>query len=110
MMQYRAYGKLGYDVSALGLGCMRLPRIYDGSAQARVDREKAYELIRCAADHGVNYFDTAFSYHNGDSESVLGEALAADGRRARVKIATKQPLRAMHTQSDIRRNLEATLR
>ncbi|MDR0539204.1 MAG: aldo/keto reductase [Spirochaetaceae bacterium] len=89
---------------------MRLPKIFDGSDKAKVDREKAYELLRYAADHGVTYFDTAFGYHHQTSEEVLGEALAEGGRRARVKIATKQPLMAMPQQSDIRRNLENTLK
>ena len=107
-MQYRNYGKLGYQVSAFGMGCMRLPRIIT-NGQAVVDREKAYEMIRYAADNGVNYFDTAYGYHNTTSEEVLGEALEG-GRREKVKIATKQPLGVMKTQDDIRKNLEATLR
>jgi predicted aldo/keto reductase-like oxidoreductase len=85
---------------------MRLPRTGNGS---EVDREKAYEMIRYAADHGVNYFDTAYGYHNKTSEEVLGEALEG-GRREKVKIATKQPFGAMTTQPDIRKNLEATLK
>jgi predicted aldo/keto reductase-like oxidoreductase len=84
---------------------MRLPRLDNG----RVDRQKAYELIRYAADHGVNYFDTAFGYHGRTSEEVLGEALEG-GRRERVIIATKQPFGEMKTQADIRRNLENTLK
>ena len=108
-MQYRPYGKNGYDVSVLGLGCMRFPRIYDGQGGAEVDMEKTFELIRYAVEHGVNYFDSAFSYHNQLSESILGEALDG-GYRQRVKIATKQPLGVMHTQDDIRRNLENTLK
>jgi predicted aldo/keto reductase-like oxidoreductase len=106
-MQYRAYGKLGYEVSAFGMGCMRLPRIVKEDG-AEVDREKAYEMIRYAADHGVTYFDTAYGYHNMTSEEVLGEAL--EGRREKVKIATKQPFGVMTTQGDIRKNLEATLK
>ncbi|MDR2899472.1 MAG: aldo/keto reductase [Clostridiales bacterium] len=108
-MQYRNYGKTGMKVSALGLGCMRLPRIYDGSGKAQVDREKAYELIRYAANNGINYFDTAFTYHNKTSEEVLGEALEGELRK-KVHIATKQPLAVMTTQDDIRRNLEGTLK
>jgi predicted aldo/keto reductase-like oxidoreductase len=108
-MHYRSYGKLGYTVSALGLGCMRLPRIFDGTGKTKVDTEKAFELIRYAADHGITYFDTALGYHHETSESVLGEALAG-GRREKVKIATKQPLFVMTTQADIRRNLENTLK
>jgi predicted aldo/keto reductase-like oxidoreductase len=107
-MQYRNYGKLGYQVSAFGMGCMRLPRIIKDD-KATVDREKAYELIRYAADNGVNYFDTAYGYHNMTSEEVLGEALEG-GRREKVKIATKQPFGVMTTQADIRKNLEATLK
>ena len=109
-MQYRAYGKLGYDVSLFGVGCMRLPKIFDGTDKAQVDREKAYEILRYAADNGVNYFDTAWGYHHQTSEEVLGEALAEGGRRAKIKIATKQPLMAMPQQSDIRKNLENTLK
>jgi predicted aldo/keto reductase-like oxidoreductase len=104
-MQRRNYGKTGYEVSLLGMGCMRLPRLADGT----VDREKAYELIRYAADHGVNYFDTAYVYHNRTSEEVLGEALEGE-RRKKVKIATKQPFAMMRTQAAIRENLEKTLK
>jgi predicted aldo/keto reductase-like oxidoreductase len=107
-MQYRDYGKLGYKVSALGMGCMRLPMIISGD-DAEVDREKALEMIRYAADNGINYFDTAYGYHRTTSESVLGEALEGE-RRKRVKIITKQPLGVMPTQADIRRNLENTLK
>jgi predicted aldo/keto reductase-like oxidoreductase len=107
-MQYRNYGKLGYQVSAFGMGCMRLPRIIRGDTSI-VDREKAYEMIRYAADHGVTYFDTAYGYHNMTSEKVLGEALEG-GRREKIKIATKQPFGVMKTQGDIRKNLEAALR
>jgi predicted aldo/keto reductase-like oxidoreductase len=118
-MQYRNYGKLGYQVSALGLGCMRLPRLYkEGSNTTEVDREKAYEIIRYAADHGVNYFDTAYGYHNRTSEEVLGEALEG-GRREKVKIVTKQPFPVMADLKsgggktileNARKNLENTLK
>jgi predicted aldo/keto reductase-like oxidoreductase len=87
---------------------MRLPRIFENN-QARVDEEKAFELIRYAATHGINYFDTALTYHNSTSEEVLGKALEG-GLRKQVKIATKQPVWFMHTQADIRRNLENTLK
>ena len=109
-MQYRNYGKLDYKVSALGMGCMRLPRIYKkGQDHADVDLEKAFEMIRYGVDHGINYFDSALTYHNKTSESVLGEALD-NGTRKKVKIATKQQFQMMKTQDDIRRNLEATLK
>ena len=104
-MQYRHYGKLGYDVSLLGMGCMRLPRQSDGA----VDREAAYEMIRYAVDNGVNYFDTAFGYHSRTSEEVLGEALEGERRKKSI-IATKQPFGEMKDQATIRRNLENTLK
>jgi predicted aldo/keto reductase-like oxidoreductase len=117
-MQYRNYGKLGYQVSALGMGCMRLPRIINEKNEAEVDREKAYEMIRYAVDHGVTYFDTAYGYHGKTSEEVLGEALEG-GRREKVKIATKQPFGTMADLKsgggktileNARRNLENTLK
>jgi predicted aldo/keto reductase-like oxidoreductase len=117
-MQYRNFGKTGYKVSLLGMGCMRLPRMTRESGEVTVDREKAHEMIRFAADHGVTYFDTAFGYHNRTSEEVLGEALEG-GRREKVKIATKQPFNTMRDLStggggtlleNARRNLENTLR
>ena len=109
-MQYRNFGKLNYQVSALGMGCMRLPRIFkDGDDKAEVDREKAYELIRYAVEHGVTYFDSSFTYHNQTSEIVLGEALKG-GYRDKVKIATKQLFAFMKTQDDIRKNLETQLK
>ncbi|MCL1992395.1 MAG: aldo/keto reductase [Spirochaetes bacterium] len=107
-MQKRDFGKLGFQTSAFGMGCMRLPKIIkDG--KATVDREKAYELIRYAADNGVNYFDTAYVYHNMESEEVLGEALAG-GRREKVVISTKQPFYVMHSGDAIRQNLEGALK
>ncbi|MDR2618113.1 MAG: aldo/keto reductase [Treponema sp.] len=117
-MNYRNYGKLGYQVSAFGMGCMRLPRIVNAKDEAEVDREKAYEMIRYAVDHGVNYFDTAYGYHNKTSEEVLGEALEG-GRREKVRIATKQPFGVMTDlksgggktiRENARRNLENTLK
>ncbi|MDR1205509.1 MAG: aldo/keto reductase [Peptococcaceae bacterium] len=104
-MQKRHYGKTGYDVSLLGMGCMRLPRLADGT----VHREKAYELIRYAVDHGVSYFDSAYGYHNRASEEILGEAVEGE-RRKKIKIATKQPLGVMTDQAAIRKNLENTLK
>lgn len=66
------YGKFcEWEISTLGLGCMRLP----AKENDRVDEERAVELIRYAYEHGINYFDTAFRYHEGDSELVVGRAL-----------------------------------
>ena len=107
-MQYRNLGKTGYRTSLLGLGCMRLPFI-DGDGQKGVDRPAAIELIRYAASQGINYFDTAMTYHGGESEAILGEALDG-GLREKVWITTKQPQTETRPLADIRRNLENTLR
>ncbi|MBE6996545.1 MAG: oxidoreductase [Ruminococcaceae bacterium] len=63
----------GLQLPALGFGCMRLP---GGYGNADVDVEETRRMIRCAFDHGVNYFDTAWGYHDGRSETVLGELLS----------------------------------
>ena len=108
-MQYRPYGKMGFDVSLFGMGCMRLPRREKADGSVEIDREKAIEMIQYAADHGVNYFDTAYGYHREKSESLVGEALDG-GYRQRVHIATKQPFAVMKDKGEIRRNLENTLK
>ena len=109
-MQIRKFGSLGYDVSALGLGCMRLPRMEMADGTVDVDREKAIELIQYATDHGITYFDSSFTYHNGHSEVVLGESLEG-ARRENVTIATKQRYPSMQNSKDVMRaNLETTLK
>lgn len=77
--------KNGDELSILGFGCMRFPM--KGNS---IDVERSIALLRDAVDKGVNYFDTAYFYNNGRSESLLGEALSG-GYRERVKIATKLP-------------------
>jgi uncharacterized protein len=86
-MRYRRFGRLDFQVSALSFGCMRLPTVGNGD---QIDEPEAIRMIRHAVDSGVNYFDTAYMYHGGQSERVLGRALR-DGYRERVRIATKLP-------------------
>ena len=57
-------------LSALGMGCMRLPVV--GGNDAVVDEAAAEEMVDCAMANGVNYYDTAWGYHNGNSEIALG--------------------------------------
>lgn len=86
-MQYRKFEKIDKDVSLLGMGCMRLPEFEDGS----VNEAEAIDIIRSAIDAGVNYVDTAYTYHGGNSEKVLGKALK-DGYREKVLLADKMPI------------------
>jgi len=87
-MQYRTFGKLDWKPSALGFGAMRLPILENDSG--KIDEELATRMIRTAIDGGVNYVDTAWPYHKGQSELVVGRCLQ-DGYRDKVKLATKMP-------------------
>ena len=82
-------GSLNWEVSALGFGCMRLPPRKLNRLRAETD--KSIQLIRYGIDLGINYIDTAWPYHLGDSEKILGKALK-DGYRERVHLVTKLPM------------------
>jgi predicted aldo/keto reductase-like oxidoreductase len=103
-MLYRKVPKTGDELSILGFGCMRLAQ-KDG----RIDEERAIGQIRYAIDHGVNYIDTAWPYHGGESEPLVGRALAG-GYRERVKLATKLPAWMVKSRADMDRFLDAQLR
>jgi len=85
-MLYRKNPKNGDELSVLGFGCMRLP-ITENRA---IDEERAALQVRHAIDRGVNYLDTAWPYHLGESERFLGRILTG-GYREKVKLATKLP-------------------
>ena len=84
---------------------MRLPVTKEG----QVDETRAIHQIRSAIDQGVNYLDTAWSYHAGESEKLLGQALK-EGYRDKVKIATKLPSWMINTREDMDRYLNAQLK
>lgn len=86
-MQYREFGKTGVKVSPIGFGMMRLPSDNEGN----VNEAEAIRIVREAIDNGLNYVDTAFNYHGGNSEKITGKALL-DGYRDKVYLATKAPV------------------
>ncbi len=104
-MKYRPFGRTGWQVSVLGLGCMRLPTL---GAYEKVNEPEAIRLIRHAIDGGVNYVDSAWGYHGQQSEVVLGKALA-DGYRDRVKVVTKMPTWLVKEPADFERFLTGQL-
>ena len=106
-MQYVPFGKRGPLVSRLGFGCMRLPTVKDGE-QTVIDRETAIRMLRRGIDGGITYVDTAYPYHGGESETVVGLALK-DGYRERVTIATKVPSEAVKNRADMEALLEEEL-
>jgi hypothetical protein len=103
-MLYRRMNRTDKKLSILGFGCMRLPR----TADCHIDEPKAVKMVRYAIDRGVNYLDTAYVYHNGESEPFLGRALA-DGYREKVHLATKLPVWEVKSRNDMDRILDEQL-
>ncbi len=97
-MLYRKFKSTGKDVSLLGLGAMRFPTKEDGKA----DEAESIRMIRHAIDSGVNYVDTAYTYHGGESEVIVGKALK-DGYRERTLVADKLPIWLVKKEEDVRR-------
>lgn len=99
-MKYRKFGSLNWEVSVLGFGAMRLPLL--GDDKGKIDEPLAMAMIRKAIDGGVNYIDTAYPYHQGQSESFVGKVLK-DGYREKVRLATKMPPWPINTAADLDR-------
>ena len=104
-MLYRKMNKTDRKLSILGFGCMRLPQTNDFA----IDEVKATAMVRYAIDRGVNYIDTAYVYHNGESEPFLGRALA-EGYRKKVNLATKMPVWDVKSRMDMDRILDEQLK
>ncbi len=106
MMQYNRFGSLDREISRFGMGCMRYPKKKLSDGTETTDEDEAIRMIRYAADHGVNYFDTAYAYDG--SERILGKALK-DGYREKVCIATKLPIGSVESEDDLKKLFEESM-
>ena len=103
-MEYRNWSQNGARTSLLGFGCMRFPTNADGT----IDEERAEALLNTAKAAGVNYFDTAYPYHNGQSEPFVGRVIAKWDRSS-FYLATKMPLWKCKSLDDAKRIFEEQL-
>lgn len=104
-MERRKWEKLGIETSLLGFGCMRFPTTPDG----KIDEERAEKMLDQAIASGVNYIDTAYPYHNGESEPFVGKVLGRYDRNS-FYLASKLPLWAVNTLEDAKRIFEDQLK
>ena len=105
MVEKRSCRKLGIETSLLGFGCMRLPVLADGT----IDRELAAKMLDKAMASGVNYYDTAYPYHEGESELFVGEYLEK-WPRSSYYLATKLPSWEINTLEEAEKMFELQLR
>jgi predicted aldo/keto reductase-like oxidoreductase len=111
-MRYRKLGASGIEVPALGFGAMRLPmqkEKKDSKRKTGVDIPEAVRMMHRAFDLGVNYFDTAYGYHQGWSEVIVRKALRALPRD-RFMVTTKMPVWLVEKPSDFDRLLRTQVR
>lgn len=97
-MEKREFENLGIETSLLGFGCMRFPTLEDG----KINEPKAAEMLDIAIKAGVNYIDTAYPYHDGDSEPFVGRALKKYSRES-LFIATKMPVWLVNSVEDAKK-------
>lgn len=103
-MIYREVPKNGDRLSVLGYGLMRLPVRMGG-----INETLAEKQVMGAIGRGINYLDTAYPYHNGNSEPFIGRVLAKNNCRDRVKLATKLPHWSAHSKEEMDRILDEQL-
>ena len=103
-MEKRLLKKYGIETSLLGFGCMRFPITSEG----KINEPLAEEMIKKAMAQGVNYIDTAYPYHNGESEPFVGKVLSKVPRDS-FYLATKLPVWMVNTLEDVDRIFEEQL-
>ncbi len=96
-------------ISMIGFGCMRFPTTGDGGRRAPVDIEKTQQLVDYAYAHGINYYDTAYVYHGGKSEEIIGNALRKYPRESYF-LADKMPGYNVKVKEDVPRLFEEQLK
>ncbi len=106
-MKYRKFGRLDWMVSILGFGAMRLPVV--GGDMRQIDEPEAMRMIKYAIDHGVNYIDTAYMYHGGNSEVLIGKVLR-EGYHGKVRVATKMPIGMVRSREELDTIFEEQMR
>ena len=97
-MEKRKLEKLGIETSLLGFGCMRFPTTSEG----KINEPEAEKMLDRAISAGVNYIDTAYPYHGGDSERLVGKALKKYDRNS-LYLATKLPVWLVNSLEDVDR-------
>ena len=103
-MEMRKMEKLGVETSLLGFGCMRFPQTPEG----KIDEALTEKMLDRAIAQGVNYIDTAYPYHDGQSEVVVGKILKKYDRNS-FYLATKLPVWLVNTAEDVDKYLEEKL-
>ena len=94
-MENRKFEKLDVEASLLGFGCMRFPLNQDG----HIEEVEAEKMLDLAIESGVTYIDTAYPYHDGDSEPFVGRVLKKYPRES-FKLATKLPIWNINSQQE----------
>lgn len=103
-MEKRKLEKLGIETSLLGFGCMRFPV----TAEGKINEPEAERMLDKAISAGVNYIDTAYPYHGGESELVVGKVLKKYDRDS-FYLATKLPLWLVNSLDDAKRLFQEQL-
>ena len=106
-MKYRKFGRLDWKASVLGFGGLRFPVV--NNDPTKVDEPEAIRMMHYAFDRGVNYVDSGWDYHAGNSEVVIGKALK-NGYKEKVKVATKLLCLVVNSSADFDRQLNEQLR